>query len=1192
MKTEKMTRNALVVALILEICVSVSSGWSTPVPVSEVNTQYQEGTPFLSFDGLTLYFARTDTSTFYYARIFEATRSVPYGPFTSVSEVLISSNKHVRSPWVTPDNLRMYYAAQTETPILYQLKVSERASVNDPWPQGIDILELNMLGRLGALSLTADELIIFFDSPDIPGGLGGYDMWMATRPDMNSPFGQVTNLAELNTVTIDGGPYVTPDGLTLLFYSNRNGSYQLFRATRQSLSEPFGNIEHLSAFDTPDGLSVSPGLSSDGSALYFIRQPSVDRSTRDIYVSYVDPGPIAHWKFDEGSGAIAYDSAGNNDGTIYGAAWTTGQLGGALDFDGVDDYVEVSDDPSLRFTQYDSFSVSFWAKPSTGGYVFSKLQAYSQSGQFGYALRWLSTTSKFQFMTSKSGIVNVFVDTTDNSATAGSWYHVTAVYDKKDMKVYLNAELKGTNFFGYDTSSTSPDNNLTIGVRLYDSTLEQYSDGIIDEVMIFDNALSAGEIEQLYASTGDNLLVNSSFETTELISGGWPSTFGDWSGDHCYILPRYGDVWPYQGSQMLQFAGTSAFGSGADTESQVYQIVDVSAFQGTIAAGKATASASAYFNRLPGDAETDTEFYVDIRAFAGDPCSFPTLQDTGGMHIAEAKAFIYTDGDPATWELCEAQLVLPANTDYVVVGISARENIYNDLAWPEFDGHCADAASLTITVEPNVPEPPGVYYVDGVNGSDLNDGLSPETAFATIQMGIDTATDGNTVFVYPAIYNEALLIDNKVITLKGVPTSAGIPILQKAGDYAVSFYVVQGPANLLANFVIRGSDLGIFIVGGSPMILNVTVVDNVFGIAAYAGATPDISNCIFWNNTDGDLFGDPNPIQARYSYIQDVNGPNVPPPGLISHWKFDEGAGSIAYDSAGTDDGTIFGTTWTTGQIGGALDFDGVDDYVDMADTVKNYLGTNYTVSAWIKTNSFFPDNYIAAYRHSTDINPVLFVLHHYNENIGFAVRDNSLNIAEALYTDTLTTNTWYHVAGVRAGNILNVYVNGVGGIADSATFGAITSDNLKIGATRFGGNPISEHFDGTIDEVAIYNRALSAEEIKQIYQPVGGPMFADTAGGDYHLLSERGRHWPAHDVWVLDEVTSPCVDGGDPAINPSNETMPNGGGINMGAYGNTAYASMSEWPIAEDNNRDGVVNMIDIAKVVAKWLEKLDWVE
>ena len=209
-------------------------------------------------------------------------------------------------------------------------------------------------------------------------------------------------------------------------------------------------------------------------------------------------GIVSHWKFDEGSGNIAYDSTGINDGSIYGATWTTGKIDGALSFDDVDDYVVIADDPSLRFTQYDSFSVSFWAKPSNGGYVFSKLNAYPQSGIFGYALRWLSDTYKFQFMTQESGVDNVFVDTTNNSVHAGIWYFGTAVYDNKNMKVYLNAELKGTNFFGLDTGNTSPDNNFAIGVRLLPSILEQHFGGIIDDVIIFDRALSDQEIREIY----------------------------------------------------------------------------------------------------------------------------------------------------------------------------------------------------------------------------------------------------------------------------------------------------------------------------------------------------------------------------------------------------------------------------------------------------------------------------------------------------------------------------------------------------------------------------------------------------------------------------------------------------------------------------------------------------------------------
>jgi hypothetical protein len=71
-------------------------------------------------------------------------------------------------------------------------------------------------------------------------------------------------------------------------------------------------------------------------------------------------------------------------------------------------------------------------------------------------------------------------------------------------------------------------------------------------------------------------------------------------------------------------------------------------------------------------------------------------------------------------------------------------------------------------------------------------------------------------------------------------------------------------------------------------------------------------------------------------------------------------------------------------------------------------------------------------------------------------------------------------------------------------------------------------------------------------------PLFADPQNGDYRLRSNRGRYWPEYDVWVLDELTSPCIDGGDPKTGPLDEPAPNGGRINMGAYGGTAQASLS----------------------------------
>ncbi|MHC4740757.1 MAG: right-handed parallel beta-helix repeat-containing protein, partial [Planctomycetota bacterium] len=89
-------------------------------------------------------------------------------------------------------------------------------------------------------------------------------------------------------------------------------------------------------------------------------------------------------------------------------------------------------------------------------------------------------------------------------------------------------------------------------------------------------------------------------------------------------------------------------------------------------------------------------------------------------------------------------------------------------------------------------------------------------------------------------------------------------------------------------------------------------------------------------------------------------------------------------------------------------------------------------------------------------------------------------------------------------------------------------------------------------------------------------PMLADLEGGDYHLLCKTGRYVPAYGLWSFDSKTSPGVDGGDPSDNPMGERMPNGGRINMGAYGGTPYASMSEWPFTYDGNRDGRMDFED----------------
>jgi len=249
-----------------------------------------------------------------------------------------------------------------------------------------------------------------------------------------------------------------------------------------------------------------------------------------------------------------------------------------------------------------------------------------------------------------------------------------------------------------------------------------------------------------------------------------------------------------------------------------------------------------------------------------------------------------------------------------------------------------------------------------------------ESELAAINMVFGaSATNRYKVLVYPGVYQEEVDFKGKAITLQGVATKAGIPIIENPGDFAVSFYHGEGPRAILKNFVVRGSFMAVFIAGSSPTIKNLNIIDNKYGIEAYAGSEPDISNCIFWNNSDSDLFG----CEARYSCTSEP------------------GQGNIAAD-----------------------------------------------------------------------------------------------------------------------------------------------------------------------------------------------PCFVDPNNSDYHLLSQRGRYWPRPDVWVLDKVTSPCIDGGDPYDDPSDEPMPNGDRVNIGAYGGTPFASMSEWELKGDINHDGKVNMIDFSIFADYWLQ------
>ena len=145
-----------------------------------------------------------------------------------------------------------------------------------------------------------------------------------------------------------------------------------------------------------------------------------------------------------------------------------------------------------------------------------------------------------------------------------------------------------------------------------------------------------------------------------------------------------------------------------------------------------------------------------------------------------------------------------------------------------------------------------ILHVDGRSGQDWNDGHGRARAFATVQKAIDEAQDGDTVVVWPGVYEEEIRFKGKAIT---VQSAADAAVITAPRGYAFSFYDAEGPETILTNFVIAGCGVaGIFCdSGSSPTLRNLTITGNQAGIVVYGGANPFVVNSIIWGNATGPL---------------------------------------------------------------------------------------------------------------------------------------------------------------------------------------------------------------------------------------------------------------------------------------------------------------------------------------------------
>jgi hypothetical protein len=199
--------------------------------------------------------------------------------------------------------------------------------------------------------------------------------------------------------------------------------------------------------------------------------------------------------------------------------------------------------------------------------------------------------------------------------------------------------------------------------------------------------------------------------------------------------------------------------------------------------------------------------------------------------------------------------------------------------------------------------------------------------------------------------------------------------------------------------------------------------------------------------------------------------------GLVAHWALDETNGNTACDAAGNIDAAVYNGQWTDGKVGGALLFNGLTTYMDCGDSLG--LSTRQmTLAMWLEPQHMGGMRYVLSRtKEGSDDFDYVLMRHRYGE-IEFAVAQEGSEPVSVMSNATTPLNEWTHVAVCLDGSEATIYINGQFD-ASAGYDQRISCDGCRLWISSLGGG--TRFYNGKIDDVRIYNIALSAEEISAL---------------------------------------------------------------------------------------------------------------
>ena len=866
----------------------------------------------------------------------------------------------------------------------------------------------------------------------------------------------------------------------------------------------------------------------------------------------LESGLVGHWTFD-GPDLLqnAMDKSGSgNTAYLQGFTATTttpGKIGQALEFDGSNDVVDVLDSSELRLSDGE-FTLSAWvyiaSTTAQGRAILSKRDASP-------AVKWslnIDSVPRFNFVMANPAFQTITDSPTRN---LNQWYHVTATYIDADdsLKLYVDGQLSLDASY---TESIDATNNAMLNIGFEDTgNSTRFWDGKLDDIRIYNRALSAREVKRLH-KLGDTTHINLSLTTNPDLETG---LVGHWTFDGKdmgeNLVDRSGNG---NTGYLVNFTATT---TGLGRIGQALQ------FDGTDDYASTTVSDTVRSVAFWVKPDSTTESVIDFPSAGGTATAFPQVESITTTSFSSAVTThnvrmpetvnaddllimffsahkvntAFTITNPSGWDVQYNQVYSPDSLNqgvaaYVVSATGDEDGAVVDVATSEtttgaaqvyritsWEGSTSTIESVRATQETDTTaDPPSLtpafgsanyLWIAGAHGQDDDALISSYSTDYT--NGTNTASGAGTNAAAeiatarreaagtsedPGTITWAEVERHVAFTLNVAPGTAGSSDSSTA-SIEISSGVATSSGFVSQTVYVDGVNDNSFPDTGWHHV----VVTDATGFSVgdlHAGRIGDT----YFNGSIDDVRVYDRELSANdVKRLYDLGATthvnvslNTNPDldsGLVGHWTFDGKdvtADDILDRSGQGNHGDFVGGATTSaavvGKIGQGFQLDGTNDYVDVSGSLISTLAgiSTFSVSLWAKADNNQTTGAGFSIRQNDNQSSTLFIIYPYDTNGGNGVRiwfnsaslidENGVNRADG---------KWHHFLFVsRSATDHQIFVDGKSA-GTSASSKTLPDPLTGVNIGRWYGT--TQMFKGSVDDVRIYDRALSATEIKRLYE-------------------------------------------------------------------------------------------------------------